>query len=396
MDKKTTLINQLNFAALSAWLIASIVMAVMALLLFGQDFRGYYAAARVVIEGGNPYDYHTLVSVLLATTGAMGNNPYYYAPFFAWFIIPLAWLPFNIARIFWMLFNLILWNYSLWQLSNLFKWSQIGWRKWLLYLFVTFLFAWITWRYEQTGIILFALLLGVLLALQDKKYIWAGVWLTLLLIKPNITLIPIIAIVFWLIRHRNWQPIVSMGILTIGLLVIASIITPNLYHPFLETGFGQGLFNTLDGPDKIVAIRINTTLYDWLTMFQVSREVTRAISAIAFLIGLIILGVITWKSDSIILIVVSSLLVNFAITPYALQYDYPPLTLALFWNIAIAQYGKNNGLRYIGIGIIFFIASIPFWERPISDGYWIIIGLIGLTICNWYNADKLKIPSSLL
>ena len=396
MDKKTIFIKRLNFATLSVWLIASIVMAATALLWFGQDFRGYYAAARVILEGGNPYDYHTLAPVLFAATGVIGNNPYYYAPFFAWFIMPLAWMPFNIARSLWMVFNLVLWNFSLWQLGNLLEWPKTGWRRWLLCLLATFVFAWITWRYEQTGIILFAFLVGVLLALQNKNGILAGIWLTLLLIKPNITLIPVIAIVFWLIRHRNWHAVVSMGILTISLLVVASIMTPNLYHPFFESGFGQGLFSTLDGPDKIVAIRVNTTLHDWLTMFRVSPEATRALSAVAFLIGLVILGIVTWKSDSIILIVVSSLLVNFAITPYALQYDYPLLTLVLFWNIALTQYGRQEWIKVIGVAITLFIVSVLFWERPISDGYWIVIGLIGLTVFNWCNADKSQIQSSLL
>lgn len=396
MDKKTIFIKRLNFATLSAWLIASIVMAATALLWFGQDFRGYYAAARVIMAGGNPYDYHTLAPVLLTTTGVIGNNPYYYAPFFAWFIIPFAWLPFNIARSLWMFFNLVLWNFSLWQLSKLFQWPKIGWHRWLLYVLVTFVFAWITWRYEQTGIILFALLIGTLLALQSKNDILAGIWLTLLLIKPNITLIPVAAIIFWLIRHRRWRPVVSLGILTIGLLVVASIMTPNLYHPFFESGFGQGLFSTLDGPDKIVAIRVNTTLYDWLRMLRVSLEVTRALSALVLLIGLAILGIVTWRSDSIILIVVFSLLVNFAITPYALQYDYPLLTLVLFWDIALSQFGRQQWIKIAEVAITLFIVSVPFWEQPISDGYWIVIGLIGLTICSWHNADKSQIQSSLL
>ena len=52
-------------------------MAVASYLWFGQDFRGYYAAARVLLSQGNPYDYSQIAPVLLAVTGRMGNNPYY-------------------------------------------------------------------------------------------------------------------------------------------------------------------------------------------------------------------------------------------------------------------------------------------------------------------------------
>ncbi len=47
----------IDFGTLCAWLITSVTMAVIAYSQFGQDFRGYYAAARVLLEGGNPYDY---------------------------------------------------------------------------------------------------------------------------------------------------------------------------------------------------------------------------------------------------------------------------------------------------------------------------------------------------
>jgi hypothetical protein len=82
----------INFAALCAWLFSSVFMAISSLIWFGQDFRGYYAAARVLLLGGNPYDYEQLVPILLEATGRIGNNPYYYPPWFAWFITPLAGL----------------------------------------------------------------------------------------------------------------------------------------------------------------------------------------------------------------------------------------------------------------------------------------------------------------
>jgi len=84
-------------------------MAFLSFDWFGQDFRGYYAAARVLLIGGNPYDYKQLVPILLDVTGRIGNNPYYYPPWFAWFITPIALLPYEISRGIWMIFNLVIW-----------------------------------------------------------------------------------------------------------------------------------------------------------------------------------------------------------------------------------------------------------------------------------------------
>jgi hypothetical protein len=295
-----------------------------------------------------------------------------------------------------MLLNLILWDFSLWQLSNTINWPKIGWRRWLLFLLATIVFAWITWRYEQTGILLFALLIQTLIAVRNDRKILTGIWLALLLIKPNITLIPVIAISLWLIRRRNWKPIFTMCIFTFLLLIVTTIVTPNWYRPFLEPGFTQGLFNEVNGAGQIVANRINTTLSDWLKMHHVTDLYRYIISILAFSIGLVILSINSWRSESLIQVVVVSLLVNFGITPYALQYDFPPLVLVLFWTIALGQFIKQKWINVLRIIIIVFISSVIFWERPISDGYWIVIGLIGLTLLSWHNADKKNIPSYLL
>ena len=380
------LLSSANFAALCAWIIASIFMAISSFLWFGQDFRGYYAAARVVLSGGNPYDYHQLAPVLLNVTGYVGNNPFYYPPWFAWCITPISWMPFEIARGIWMVFNLALWVIGLWLLSKLFDWPKVGWSRWLIYLLVTFIFAWITWRYEQTGILLFILLIGALLALQNKNWNWAGIWLALLLVKPNITFILVVTIVIWLIRHGNWQPVIVMCTLTIGLLFASTVTIPDWYQPFFQSDFGEGLSNVLDGPEVVVGIRINTTLNDWLQMFGVGDEIVNVIYALAIVIGIIVLITIILKSESLIQVTVVALLVSFAITPYALQYDYPPLTLVLFW--ATALYAHSKWVKIGKSAIILFIVSVPFWERPISDGYWIVVALIFLTILSSWSASK--------
>src|SRR5512146_2720336 len=108
-----------DFAALCFWIIASMAMAAYVFIKFGQDFRGYYAAGRVLLMGGNPYDYELVARVLLAVTGRAGNNPFYYPLWFGWFITPLSLLPFPIARVIWMIFNWALWIFGLLRLQQL-------------------------------------------------------------------------------------------------------------------------------------------------------------------------------------------------------------------------------------------------------------------------------------
>ena len=370
-------------------------MATTAGLFFGQDFRGYYAATKVFLDGGNPYNYHVVAQYLLNITGWMGNNPYYYAPWFAWLMIPFVIFPYELARYVWIFFNLALWNYSVYHLGNFLNWPKAGWRRWLFFLLSTFIFAWFTLRYEQTGILLFALFVGALFAIRMNNSLLAGIALSLLLIKPNVTFLPVMAIVIWLMRNRNWKPVISMVIVTICLFFTSLITMPGWYKTLFEPGFGQGLMNVLDGPGQIVKIRINTTLIDWLKMFGLNASTTYVINFLLFLIGIIILAIIVWKSNSLIEVAVAAILINFAITPYALQYDFPPLTIVLLWALALIPFGRRKWFQAISLIIVIFIASVIFWERPISDGYWIIIGLIILTLLSRLNV-KSQIPGYLI
>src|SRR5689334_9577461 len=104
--------SKADFAMLSAWVVISFVLAILAYSFGGVDFGVYYAAGRIFLHGGNPYDYSQLVREIVSSTGKT-NNPYYYAPWFTWTLVPLALLPFGIARILWAVFNFVSWSWSL-------------------------------------------------------------------------------------------------------------------------------------------------------------------------------------------------------------------------------------------------------------------------------------------
>jgi len=382
-----------NFATLCAWLIASVMMAVIAYAQFGQDFRGYYAAARVLLEGGNPYDYSKVAPILMEVTGRVGNNPFYYPLWFGWFITPLAWMPFQIARAIWMIFNLSVWTIGLIRLQYLINWPRKGWRTWSMNLLATFLFAWTTWKFEQTGILLFVITVEILIAYRKKQLGRMGVYLAAALIKPNIMLLPVAILSLWLIRNKIFHPVIIMSALLTGLVILTTVLTPDWYQPILQPNFGQGLTEVLDGPNKTTGVRLNTTIMDWLKMFQIPEGIRNALYGFVIAISLIVIIRSIWKSDSFLKIMVISILVNFAITPYALQYDFPPLAICLFWAWARSSQVVSNKIPII---ITTFITSVLVWEHPISDGYWIVIGLCLLVIWSMKTDKNVQLPEGLL
>lgn len=371
---------------LCTWLSVGVVFCVIAFLRFGKDFRGYYAAADVLMAGENPYDYDLVAQVLLQVTGEMGNNPYYYPPWFLWIFVPLTLLSFPIARVVWMALNYALWNIGLWHLGHLTGWPGKGWRLYALFTLLTCSFAWITWKYEQAGIIVFVMFVMLIASIQKEKTIWSGIWMALLLIKPNITLIVVAGIGLWLLRNGQWRAVLVMAITLMALLSISTWITPDWYEPFFQEGFGQGLTVVLDGPDKVVGLRLNTTLLGWLTTVGVEPQFHIFIYGIGVLFGSAAFLWTVYRSRSPLELVSVLLLVSLALTPYALQYDYPPLAIVLFWALSLcASSPRALIVVLILAGIIF---SLIFWQENIAWGYWIIIDLIIMSIWGLYQRKE--------
>lgn len=389
--KKTKWTKRFDFAMLTAWLILSLTLTFISFLWFGVDFRGYYAATRVLLAGGNPYDYRLVAQVLLEVTGEMGNNPFYYPPWFTWLFIPLAYLPFQVARALWTIINVAIWLIGLWQLGKLFDWPEQGWKRYSLFTLTTFSFAWITWRYEQAGILIFAILIAFILSMRNQSWGESGIWLALLLIKPNVTLIVVAGISLWLLRKGLWRTVLVMVFTLVVLLSISTMITPDWFQPFFEEGFGQGLTVALDGPDRVVAIRINTTFLDWMRTLGVDPPWNMLFYGIAICIGLFVFFWSVYRSESIIDLVSLLLLVSYAITPYALQYDYPPLVIPLFWALSLCTSSPKTFTT--GFLLAGFIFSVIFWQQNISWAYWIVIGLAVLMIWGW--SQKIGISSNL-
>lgn len=385
-EKINKWVSRLDFSMLCVWLVLGLALAVISYVQYGVDFRGYYAATRVLLDGGNPYDYGQVSRVLLEVTGTSGNNPFYYPPWFAWIFIPLVALPFQIARVIWMAVNFGPWNIALVRLNTALNWSLKGWRLYSLYAFATFSFAWITWRYEQAGILVFAILVETILSMQAGKWARSGIWLALLLIKPNVTLLIVASLTLWMIRNGQWRAALVAILVLAGLFVISTGITPDWYKPIFEDGFGAGLTSVLNGPDQVVAYRINSTFPDWLATMGVTRDIRYVVYGVFLVAGLIWFAGNVWKSNSLLWAVSVSTLASFALTPYTLQYDYPPLVIPLFWSLSVSI--STTGGKRIAILLAGFVFSVIFWQQNISWAYWMVIGLAGLCFWGYYQETR--------
>ena len=359
--------------ALSFLIVLSLALAILAYSFGGVDFGVYYAAGRVFLRGGNPYDYGQLVQEIVSTTGKT-NNPYYYAPWFTWAISPLALLPFGAARILWAALNFAAWFWGLFNLSKLIAWPPIGWRRWGMYLLVTFVFAWGTWGSEQVGILIFLILTIILLLHEQEKLFYMGIWMALLLFKPNITVLPVMALAIWLILSGKWKPVISMTGSLMLMVVLSLLVSPGWYLEFLQPDKVTGLSYTLGGSGTVQILRYTSTLLDWLSAYGIIGNTAYAIYAIAALAGLLVAVQAIYKARSITQLMAVAILVNFALVPYALFYDYPSLVLALF--LVNAELSKKTPLVWIQRLMNGLILCSLFIGNNIAYRYWIVVLLL--------------------
>jgi hypothetical protein len=99
-----------------AWLFAGICLVAAPGVMFAIvrsfwlyiDFAAYYLAARI-IQSADPAIYDTERIAQAAELANITYTPYLYPPFFALLLMPLAALPYEVAKGIWMLLNLGFW-----------------------------------------------------------------------------------------------------------------------------------------------------------------------------------------------------------------------------------------------------------------------------------------------
>lgn len=359
-----------EFAAFALFLVTSVSLAWMAYSFGGVDFGVYYAAGRVMLNGGNPYDYSQLAGEIVSSTGAL-NNPFYYAPWFAWAMSVLALLPYEFARLCWAVVNVGLWYWGLFNLSKLIEWPPAGWRRWGAYLFATIIFAWSTWGSEQVGVTILFLVTVLLLSYQQSRQILTGFFMALILFKPNVTGFPGLVLAAWLISRREWKPVISMIVSLSGFLVISLFVSPGWYLALTQPDKLTGLSYTLNENGAAQTLRYVSTLPGWLASYGVTGVFACVIYVFAALLGIIFTICLVKKSKDMTALTAYSFLVNFALTPYALFYDYSVLVVTLFYlNARLSLRPMLTRLQRLMNGLV--IASL-FVGDNISFRYWIVV-----------------------
>jgi hypothetical protein len=201
-----------------------------------DDFIEYWAAARLLLEGQNPYDPALLHPLQLANgrqtdEAVMMWNP----PWTLTIVQPLGFLTAREAQLLWLAFNCLAMLFCgdrLWLIYG----GQLD-RRWLGWIIA--LVALPTIFALQSGQISPLLLLGAVSFLECRRRGWdylAGGSTVLLAIKPHLAYLVWMAIVLEAVTRQRWK--VLVGGIAFGLL---SAVVPLMLNPTVWQHYATAL-----------------------------------------------------------------------------------------------------------------------------------------------------------
>jgi hypothetical protein len=201
-----------------------------------RDFVEYWSAARVLLDGGNPYD----DAALLAVQRVALNDPELAQPVLLWtppqtlvVYLPFGMLPFGLAHSVWLLVQCVLFLASaelLWRASG--RPAGLRGPAWLL----PVLFSPVFWNLhfgQNTAFLVFGLA-GFLWARTQQRFLLAGLFVSLTAIKPHLLAAFGIVLIFDA-STRHGRRVLFAGTATLLLAAgIALLLNPSILQQFTD------------------------------------------------------------------------------------------------------------------------------------------------------------------
>jgi hypothetical protein len=199
-----------------------------------NDFVEYWAAAKLLLAGGNPY---SPTELLLIERSIGWSQP---EPLVMWnppwtlpLIMPLGVLGYDTAQLTWFLLHSLV----------IFVGAQILWQsyagdpknaRYSLLAVLVFPPIYFALLLGQIGPLILLGIIGFLFFVQKKAWLFAGASLSLVSIKPHVSYLLWIALIFWVLREKLWR--LALGAAIAGLLLVLMPLGWNsaIYTEYVE------------------------------------------------------------------------------------------------------------------------------------------------------------------
>ncbi len=197
-----------------------------------RDFVEYWAAARLLANGGNPYSPDELLTIQRsvgwggAAPLVMWNPPWSFV-----FTLPFGLFDFTVSQFFWLLFHVCLILISARQLWRLYGGSAQGSRlSWVLAL--TFVPAVFVLIIGQITPLVLAGLTAFLHSERKRNSMVMGAALVILSIKPHVLYLFWIFFFLWILDQGSWRLVLGALLPGVVAVLLPLLFNSNVYSEY--------------------------------------------------------------------------------------------------------------------------------------------------------------------
>lgn len=223
-----------------------------------DDFLEYWSAGQLLRQGGNPYDFDALLDIE-RSVGWLGEVPLimWNPPWTLPLVLPLAFLPFNMAALLWFCVNLAILfacSAAVWRLfapGRFANWIGLAWMA--TFVFMPALF---TLRMGQISSLVLLGVVGFIIFIAEDRDIPAGASLALTMVKPHLVYLLLVTLCWWIATKRRWGVLLGLATALIGLTAVMLCLSPRCVEYYLVAMRDPPLYwrtPTLGGVLRVIA-----------------------------------------------------------------------------------------------------------------------------------------------
>jgi len=279
------------------------------------DLRAYWSASRLVWEGRNPCAPENMLSIQQQHV-----DPQQRAPLMAWnppslwvFMLPLSWLPFEIARFVWLLANITMTYAACLLLLRIYlPGSSIRTQAIFIALASLFVPTLTVIQIGQVTLLVLLGLVGAVCLIKHDRWFWAGASLCLTSVKPHLVTLAVLYLIAYAIIRKEWRFVWGLVSTSVLCMLTLFALRPEWirdYSAYFDNPPSNWLTPTLGGLLQHVGVR-GWPQYAGLTLLLVlpvflKRPSPRSLESTVSLLTLITIPTtfFGWSFDQVMLLI---------------------------------------------------------------------------------------------
>lgn len=346
-----------------------------------NDFGGRYAAAHIFwTQGLSPYsDEATLQAQLLlhgrpltpqeVKEGVLDVALFAYPFYMLFWLAPIAVLPYDWAEAVWLatlefaLVGGVIGSISLarWKMPPVLLAVTLVWS-------ILFYHSARAILLGQVAVLIFMLNLTTLLALRARRDVLAGVLLAISTTKPQMALLIVPFVLFWMIARRRWRAVIAFIVMMAVLVGASFIILPSWIGDFLKQVIGYTSYTDIGSPVWIITRRF----------FPILGAPAEIGLSLALAVWLLVTWARLWRDESWTAFVWTAcftLIITNLIAFRTATTNYTLLWIPMMWVLAaVHKQWKFAGtwmllaiqvVLLVGLWVLFLTTLVNKYEHPI-------------------------------